>query len=364
MVQRLGLDAIGRKHGTDKASFHHNYLSFYETFFAPLRDKELTMLEIGVWAGASLWTWEEYFPKARIIGVDIQQGSKFLERGRITIVQADQSNIEELTQVAFTHGPFDVIVEDGSHMWEHQITSLRTLFPFLNNEGFYIAEDLQTNYGPMQVDYKGVASLSCVEYLKTWVDLRVADDQVAIHEIEDAFLRTYGRAIDFIAFCRSACLIKKRVSPPTDDGYPGQPLVARDVDSRFQTVSVLAHVSKVGDVLGQAGFVDSGADANPLQGLAISSENDAIEYRVRFADGSWSAWTQEPGFAGTRGKWISVTGFTVRLLASAKQFYTLRAFGRFAETEGSVEVADGQDCVCSSGKALCGIQLELKRHLA
>jgi len=364
MVQPTSLDAIGRKHGTDKSSLHHNYLSLYETFFAPLRDRELTLMEIGVFHGASLRTWEEYFPKAKIIGVDIQLASKVHERGRITIALADQSNIEELTRVAVSHGPFDIIVEDGSHMWEHQITSLRTLFPFLKNDGFYIIEDLQTNYGSMQVDYNGVAVATCVEYLKAWVDLRVADDQIGIHEVEDAFLRTYGRSIEFIAFCRRACLIKKRVLPPAQDGYAGQPLVAQDADGRSQAVFVLAHVANVGDVLGQAGFVNSESDGNALQGFAINSKSNLVEYRVRFPDGSWSAWTQEPSLAGTRGKSISLTGFTIRLLEHAKQYYTLCAFGRFAESADPKRVVDGQDCVSSSeGKALCGIQLELTRRL-
>jgi len=106
----------------------------------------------------------------------------------VKIELVDQSNVEKLTRLAFKRGPFDIIIEDGSHMWGHQITSLRTLFPFLKDGGLYIAEDLQTNYGSMQDTYKGVSSLSCMEHLKSWVDLRVADDQLPINDVEDAFL--------------------------------------------------------------------------------------------------------------------------------------------------------------------------------
>ncbi len=62
------LDALGLKHRTDKASSGHDYLTFFDSFFAPLRDQPITLLEIGVFNGASLRTWEEYFPRGKIVG--------------------------------------------------------------------------------------------------------------------------------------------------------------------------------------------------------------------------------------------------------------------------------------------------------
>ena len=114
---RATLDEIGLKYRTDKSSSHHNYLSFYESFMAPLRDAPITLLEIGVYQGASLKTWREYFTRAKIIGVDIQPNCKQFESERIKIELADQSNLEHLAKLAATHGPFDLIIEDGSHMW-------------------------------------------------------------------------------------------------------------------------------------------------------------------------------------------------------------------------------------------------------
>ena len=203
------LDEIGLKHQTDKSSLTHNYLNFYELFFEPLRTTDIKILEIGVYHGASLKTWEEYFSKANIIGVDINTETKKYESNRTTIEIANQSNIEDLTKLSMLHGPFDIIIEDGSHMWEHQITSLRTLFPFLKPGGYYIVEDLHTNYGANKQKYKGVSSISCVEYLKRWLDSLVGYGQVNLNDIEDAFLRTYGRSAKFLIFHRHACLIKK-----------------------------------------------------------------------------------------------------------------------------------------------------------
>jgi hypothetical protein len=56
------LDEVGLKHGTDKSSDGHNHLTFYGNFFLPLRESGIRILEIGVLRGASVRTWEEYFP--------------------------------------------------------------------------------------------------------------------------------------------------------------------------------------------------------------------------------------------------------------------------------------------------------------
>ena len=146
-------------------------LEFYEAYFAPMRDKKITLLEIGVFGGASLRTWQEYFPRAKIIGADIDPRAKKFERERIRVKILDQSNIDHLTSLAISCGPFDIIIEDGSHMWEHQITSLRTLFPFLKDDGIYIVEDLQTNYGSLAKQYKGVATYSAGISRSLWLYL-------------------------------------------------------------------------------------------------------------------------------------------------------------------------------------------------
>ena len=359
MPQLSTLDELGLKHGTDKSSAHHDYLRFFETFFAPLRDEPVTLLEIGVHRGASLRMWEDYFPRATIIGVDILPACKRFEHDRVRIELADQSNVEHLAHLALKHGPFDIIIEDGSHMWEHQITSVRTLFPFLKNAGYYIAEDLQTNYGAMREQYRGVATESCVDFLKSWMDLCVGDDQIDIRGVEDAFLRTYGRALEFMAFQRRACILKKKIAPPDWRVNPGPPLVARAPGGQGVLASVVAHVGLRGDILGPLGFVDLGSDPYTIQGFSIDAPESAVEYRVRYPDLSWSEWTQRGVFAGTRGRSIPVTGFSARLREGMSEKYALSAFGRFVGVETPLEAKDGEDCVSAAAEPLRGLQIDL-----
>jgi len=363
MSSTTTLDSIGLRHGTDKSSAHHDYLNFYEFFFEPLRYAQLRLLEIGVFGGASLRTWEEYFPNAAIVGADISPQAKQFERGRVRIELLDQSNVEELTRMAVKHGPFDLIIEDGSHMWEHQVTSLRTLFPFVKENGVYIVEDLQTNYGAMQKDYRGNASITCVDYLKRWLDLRVAGDQIPISDLEDSFLRTYGRAVEFMTFYRHACLIKKRFPTVSREISAGQPLAAGS-DGNVIPVRILAHVSDKGDVFGSSGFINLGSDRFGLQGLAIDCADRVLEYRVRWPDGTWSDWVRGDAFVGTRGQSKILTGFTIRLRSEEKHEYALRAYGQFAGSEEPVEASDGRDCAPSSIAPLCGIQVELTRRVS
>ncbi len=145
---------LARQHGTDKGGNHliagetcHQYTPVYD---ALLRDRRLSVdavLEIGVNYGCSLRMWRDYFPGAAIIGLDSNAGSLFHE-GNIWCYAADQNNHESLmgalkqaaadTEIVV----YDLIVDDGSHEREHQIVSLKSLLPFLANDGLYVIEDI------------------------------------------------------------------------------------------------------------------------------------------------------------------------------------------------------------------------------
>jgi len=357
------LDDLGIKFGTDKSSVDHNYLNFYERHFLPFRHKEITILEIGLLGGASLSVWEEYFPHATIVGADIDKRTLRFARPRIAIEIIDQSNIEHLTRLGLRYGPFDIIIEDGSHMWEHQITSLRTLFPFVRNGGLYIVEDLQTNFPSMAADYRGVASISCVEYLKRLVDFRVGDEKLDISKEEDAFLRTYGRAMATINFSRHVCLIEKSYR---EDGIndSDKPYVSHDPQLPGIPVILMAHLGGVGDKTSQAGWVRATKATQAIQGFALSiggNRTCQILYRARSSSGVWSDWATNGNYVGSRGRADNLTGFSVRVADSDKDRFDLQAIGQFADSPNVIVKNGGSDLVSASGRhPLRGMQIILR----
>ena len=355
----VSLDALGLKFGTDKASSGHDYLSFYETFFRPIRHSVKRILEIGVWQGQSLRVWNEYFPNAEVVGVDINPLAKELEDGRIKIEILDQGNIQNLTELGMKYGVFDIIVEDGSHLWEHQITTLRSLFPFLSKNGHYIVEDLQTNYGSMVANYKGRSSITCVDYLKSWLDLRVADELLEIDNVEDPFLRTYGRSVAFMAFCRHGCLIQKkwRAINVNCDSL----VLDDDIHSISSSVKILAHLTNVGDIKSASGSVRSGDAGKPyaIQGLSLTSKSGALQYKIRQQNGTWTEWVAEGVFAGSRGMAKELTGFAVRLDPTLRVGLEVRLVCGFVGEPEPIAAVEGKECISPQSHALCALQVDV-----
>lgn len=139
------LTALGMKYGTDKA-FWHRYTSEYHRYFSPIRDTVKNYLEIGVWKGASLRMFRDYFPNATITGVDLYvDNPKFGDR--IDYVYGDQSNREGLAKLVevLEEKPFDIILDDGSHKSDHQMLSFAMLWPLLKSGGIYVLENLHTS---------------------------------------------------------------------------------------------------------------------------------------------------------------------------------------------------------------------------
>lgn len=146
---------LAEKYGSDKtAKYRHPYTPFYDEL---LRGREVKrVLEIGIGTpvcmnpfvngyktGASLYMWSEYFPQAEIWGLDNDMSALF-DDGNIHTRYCDQSNVESLVNVAqILGGFFDLIIDDGSHVLEHQALTANTLAPILlSKTGVYVIEDV------------------------------------------------------------------------------------------------------------------------------------------------------------------------------------------------------------------------------
>lgn len=147
------LTRLAIRHGTDKWGPHF-YTPIYHSLFGRFRERPVRLLEIGVGGqnsavigGASLRMWADYFPKGRIVGIDIAE--KRLETGdRVTILQGSQTDPDFLAGVVAAHGPFDIIIDDGSHRPQDVRASFDILFPGLADNGLYVIEDIQTAFWP------------------------------------------------------------------------------------------------------------------------------------------------------------------------------------------------------------------------
>lgn len=123
-----------------------HYFEIYERYLEKYRDKSINLLEIGVQGGGSLQMWKKYFgSNSKIVGIDIDPLYKF-EEEQIFVEIGNQSDEDFLKKVIEEYGPFDVIVDDGSHVQSDVLNSFFFLYPTLNRGGTYIIEDTHTAY--------------------------------------------------------------------------------------------------------------------------------------------------------------------------------------------------------------------------
>ena len=164
----LGVTDICELHKTDKHCGEFPHSKVYDWLFAPLRDKPIRLLEIGVNKGGSQRVWEEYFSKAELFAIDIRSECKKYQTKRTKIDKVDQSSESELlSYIKLSGGNFDIIIDDGSHMTGHQITSFKTLWPFVRSKGIYIIEDIQTSNREEFIN----SDITCVQYFQGLIDI-------------------------------------------------------------------------------------------------------------------------------------------------------------------------------------------------
>lgn len=157
----------------------HTYTDYYSILFDHCREHVLNVFECGLGTnnpdfrsnmgingqpGASLRVWRDYFPRAGIVGADIDAGILFTEP-RIATFQVDQTDpgsIADLWRQVDVE-LFDLMIDDGLHEFDAGSCLFNHSIHKLSPNGIYIIEDVKAadldNYRnffisrPFTVDY-------------------------------------------------------------------------------------------------------------------------------------------------------------------------------------------------------------------
>jgi hypothetical protein len=172
----LPLDLIGIREGTDKSSLRADYLRHYERLFAPWRDEQFNIIEIGVFGGASLRMWQRFFSRAQIVGVDIDPRCRSYAGERITVEIGSQNDPTFLHRLA-TNYPPRIVVDDGSHKSYDAIFTFERLFPTLEAGGIYVIEDLHFHFDEADAErLRGGSPILATDYVANFSKDRLRNE--------------------------------------------------------------------------------------------------------------------------------------------------------------------------------------------
>jgi len=112
------------------------------------REKAVRLLEIGVQNGGSLEAWKAFLGEdSVVIGTDVDSACSLVESP--FSVQCFTGNATDATwakQLCEAKGPFDIIIDDGSHINSDIEKTFALFFSSILPGGVYICEDLHTAY--------------------------------------------------------------------------------------------------------------------------------------------------------------------------------------------------------------------------
>lgn len=220
-LSKRSLPELAMHFGTDKWGTHR-YAQHYERHLGHLKTTPFTLFEIGIGGykrdgqgGASLRMWKHFFPKAQILGLDIEDKS-FVNEKRIQAFRGSQTNETLLRTIMDTADDVRVIIDDGSHRPEHIRRSFEILFPLLEDGGVYVIEDTQTSYWPR---FGGSADPK--DDTTTMALVKDLIDGLNYEEYHDAdYVPTYSEANIVAVFCyHNIVFIQKGANNEGSSGF-------------------------------------------------------------------------------------------------------------------------------------------------
>jgi SAM-dependent methyltransferase len=216
LLPKPSLNDLGKIYGSDKHDAAHTfdrltYLDVYAKYLEELRDRPVSMLELGVRDGKSLLMWERYFPQGRIYGIDIDPRCSEFAGDRKEVAIGSQGDVEFLKSV-FGGRQFDVILDDASHVNTLSRISFENLFDRVVPGGLYIIEDLGCSY--LKLD-------SQLQVRSTWPGMKYNAPDVPLDNdrkvLDEVFLELLARLdhrqgdVRFVHFWSQLVVIGKAV---------------------------------------------------------------------------------------------------------------------------------------------------------
>ena len=130
---------------SNKNLIGHGYAKFYELHFNYFKNKEIKLLEIGTWKGASVASFYYYFNKAIIFCLDRNYKFQF-KSNRINFFYCNTRNSDDLKKfenllINKKSENLDVIIDDASHIYSDILINFKNFFKKVKSGGFYVIED-------------------------------------------------------------------------------------------------------------------------------------------------------------------------------------------------------------------------------
>ena len=198
-INRDTLDELFHYYGSDKANIikktkdqGHGFSKFYTEHLKHLKKKEVKILEIGSYSGASAAAFAKYFENSSVYCFDINISKFVFSAKKIHVYGLDINNENELKKILekikleSNSNFFDIIIDDGSHYLSDILFSLKTLFKYVKKGGFYIIEDFKH---PNYYDYnRNIEHILVDQVLANLQEKKIFnsdiiknDDQVYLH---------------------------------------------------------------------------------------------------------------------------------------------------------------------------------------
>jgi len=124
--------------GTDK------YVHGYHNFYNSILENEIidSVLEIGLYKGASIRAWKKIWPDAMIEGIDLDRLYDDKLEKEFKIYNIDSQDNEQTKTINNT---YDIIIDDAAHHYRYQIETFKNFYDKANK--FYVIEDVLGKWG-------------------------------------------------------------------------------------------------------------------------------------------------------------------------------------------------------------------------